>query len=212
MDFFISSEAKYKQKEREEGEICFEWNEVGNCSQRNGIAQLEWLHWRTGHVTHCSSTAIQNKIYNEFYLYMKKQYRKFKKNPDHQVIGETSEIYYILQVLNMVCFVVGDDLWGYFIVKIKLHFLSEEVVILFFQKKVLGSIFLQNSEIYYPDVKKSQWQSLKSPHSHPCLLFLLKLNACSTSISSQKWCRMRTVHRATIVMLKVFKSEKARVC
>lgn len=83
-------------------------------------------------------------------------------------------------------FVGGDEVCGYFIVKIKLHFLLKEVVIFFFQKKVLGNIFLHNSEIYYPDVKKSQWQSLKSPRSHLCLLFLLRLNECSTFISSQR--------------------------
>lgn len=38
---FTSSEAKYNQEEREEGEICFEWNEVRNCSQRDGVAQLD---------------------------------------------------------------------------------------------------------------------------------------------------------------------------
>lgn len=59
------------------------------------------------------------------------QYRKKKTNPQ-QVMGETSEIYYILQVLNMVCFVGGDEVWRYFIVKIKLHFPLEEVVIFFF--------------------------------------------------------------------------------
>lgn len=78
-----------------------------------------------------------------------------------QVIGEIPESYYVLQVLNLVCFVGGHEIWGYFIVKIKLRFPLEEIILFFFQKKLLGSIFLHNSELYYPDVKKSQWQSLK---------------------------------------------------
>lgn len=188
-----------------------EWNEIKWKLQAKGWNfPIGWLDWRTRHITYWSSTALQNKIYNEFCLYMKTQYRKKKKS-------STSYGRNIWNLLHFAGPKHGLFCWWWWSLEVlhckkKTSFSFRGSSYFLLLEEVSGSILLHNSEIYYPDVKKPQWQSVKSYHSHPCLLFLLKLNACSTFISSQRQCKMRTVYWATTVILKVFESEKARVC